>query len=320
MIEEVYAIADDQKARLLKDGERALVRLEQGLGVKLNARSFGLTVVSNEIESVLRACIALDQIVEALKNHVEISDFFIAHLIEQVLQREVKEIAQREHHYPAILRNRLGQAVVAKSEGQLELLKAVQDQDLVFAAGPAGTGKTFLAVALAVAALESKKVERIALVRPAVEAGENLGFLPGDLKEKIAPYLRPLYDSLQELLPKEKFKYYQEMGVIEVAPLAYMRGRTLKKTFVILDEAQNATVSQMKMFLTRLGHHSKAVITGDGSQVDLPTKQISGFEHAIRTLKGVEGIACVRLTDADVQRHPLVRRIIDAYERQENKN
>lgn len=315
MIEEVYTIDDHQKARLLHKGERALVRLEEALGVSLGSRNYGIVVRSDSVESVLRACLALDQIVDAVKNGVEISDFFLVNLLENVGSRELSEVREREQHYPTLIRNRFGQAVVAKSEGQLALLQSIQSNDLVFAAGPAGTGKTFLAVALAVAALESKKVERIALVRPAVEAGENLGFLPGDLKEKIAPYLRPLYDSLQELLPKDRFKFYQEMGVIEVAPLAYMRGRTLKKTFVILDEAQNTTVSQMKMFLTRLGHHSKAVITGDGTQVDLPSRQASGFEHAIRILSGVEGVGCVRLTDADVQRHPLVKRIIEAYEK-----
>jgi phosphate starvation-inducible PhoH-like protein len=185
---------------------------------------------------------------------------------------------------------------------------------VVFAVGPAGTGKTYLAIAMAIAALQRREVDRLVLVRPAVEAGEELGFLPGDLKEKIAPYLQPMIDALQELLPRARFKEYMETGVIETAPLAYMRGRTLKRCFAILDEAQNATVPQMRMFLTRLGVSSRAIVTGDHTQVDLPMRTTSGLQHACETLAGVSGIAQVFLRSSDQMRHPLVQAIIDAYD------
>ena len=216
-----------------------------------------------------------------------------------------------------ILRNRFGIAITPKTRSQAELVKAVEKNDVIFAKGPAGTGKTFLAVALAVASLENHDAERICLVRPAVEAGESLGFLPGDLKEKIAPYLRPIHDSLSELLPTEKLRRYEETGAIEVAPLAYMRGRTLKRAFIILDEAQNTTRAQMKMFLTRLGPHSKAIITGDTSQVDLAKGEESGLKHAMRILSGIRGIAQIEFDKTDVLRHHLVKDILQAYENKE---
>ena len=208
----------------------------------------------------------------------------------------------------------MGFSVFAKTKAQAELVHAVEHNDIIFAKGPAGTGKTFLAVTLAVASLERHEAERICLVRPAVEAGESLGYLPGDLKEKIAPYLRPIHDSLAELLPAEKLRRYEETGSIEVAPLAYMRGRTLKRAFIILDEAQNTTPEQMKMFLTRLGPHSKAIITGDATQVDLAKGQKSGLVHAMNLLKGIRGIAQVEFESTDVLRHPLVKDILKAYE------
>jgi phosphate starvation-inducible PhoH-like protein len=195
------------------------------------------------------------------------------------------------------------------------MVKGVDENDMVFAIGPAGTGKTYTAVALAVRALKEKQVKRIVLTRPAVEAGENLGFLPGDLKEKLDPYLQPLYDALMDMLPYEKLADYMDKGVIEIAPLAFMRGRTLDKAFVILDEAQNATVGQMKMFLTRMGQSAKFIITGDASQVDLPKNQPSGLMKSVDLLRGVEGIAIVELDGSDVIRHKLVKRIISAFEK-----
>ena len=225
----------------------------------------------------------------------------------------------RELPSEPIIRNRFGIAIMPKTPSQLELVKAVNKNDIVFAKGPAGTGKTFLAVALAVASLERHEAERICLVRPAVEAGESLGFLPGDLKEKIAPYLRPIQDALSELLPAEKLRRYEETGAIEVAPLAYMRGRTLKRAFIILDEAQNTTTAQMKMFLTRLGPHSKAIITGDTSQVDLSKGEESGLKHAMRILSGIHGIAQIAFGATDVLRHPLVKDILLAYEQKEKR-
>ncbi|HMP99835.1 MAG TPA: PhoH family protein [Cyclobacteriaceae bacterium] len=210
-----------------------------------------------------------------------------------------------------------GMPLKPKGPNQEKLVKAVQENDLVFAVGPAGTGKTFISVAMAVRALKNKQVKKIVITRPAVEAGENLGFLPGDLKEKIDPYLRPIYDALNDILPFEKLKYYMEREIIEIAPLAYMRGRTLNNAFILLDEGQNTTPMQMKMFLTRMGPDSKMIITGDVSQIDLPNKQRSGLKEAMRILKGVKGIDFVELTDKDVIRHKLVRDIITAYDKEE---
>ena len=210
-----------------------------------------------------------------------------------------------------------GFKIYPKTSNQRALVKAIQKNDLVFALGPAGTGKTYVSVALAVRALKNKEVKKIIITRPAVEAGENLGFLPGDLKEKIDPYLRPIYDALSDMIPSEKLRYYRENNVIEIAPLAYMRGRTLNNAYVLLDEAQNTTPMQIKMFLTRMGPESKVIITGDRSQVDLPRNQKSGLADAVDILKGVEGIGFVTLDETDVVRHKLVKRIIKAYQKNE---
>lgn len=210
-----------------------------------------------------------------------------------------------------------GVKIKAKTVNQRKLVQAVNKNDMVFAVGPAGTGKTYTAVALAVRALKAKEVKRIILTRPAVEAGENLGFLPGDLKEKLDPYLMPLYDALRDMIPPDKLADMIEFGVIEIAPLAFMRGRTLDKAFVILDEGQNATVMQMKMFLTRMGQTARFVITGDMSQVDLPHRQRSGLSYALDILGDVNGIGIVRLTQSDVIRHSLVKRIVDAFDKAE---
>ena len=210
-----------------------------------------------------------------------------------------------------------GKQIKCKTLGQKEYVEAIKKNTVVFGVGPAGTGKTYLAVCLAVAAFKSKQTEKIVLTRPAVEAGEKLGFLPGDLQEKVDPYLRPLYDALQELLGVEAYEKLMERGLIEVAPLAYMRGRTLSNAFIILDEAQNTTKEQMKMFLTRMGEGSKVVVTGDVTQMDLPDGKESGLVHATKILQGVEGVAVCKLTAKDVVRHPLVMRIIRAYEKDE---
>ncbi len=212
-----------------------------------------------------------------------------------------------------------GKPVKCKTVGQKEYVSAIKNHTITFGVGPAGTGKTYLAVCLAVAAFKGKTVEKIILTRPAVEAGEKLGFLPGDLQTKVDPYLRPLYDALQEMFGLETYAKLMEKGAIEVAPLAYMRGRTLSGAFVILDEAQNATREQMKMFLTRLGEGSKMVVTGDLTQTDLPEGKTSGLKQAVNILNGVEDIAVCRLSEKDVVRHPLVMQIVKAYEREENK-
>ncbi|MBC8032517.1 MAG: PhoH family protein [Chitinophagaceae bacterium] len=212
-----------------------------------------------------------------------------------------------------------GKTVRARTANQKKMVSSTDKNDIVFAIGPAGTGKTYTAVALAVRALKNKWVKKIILTRPAVEAGENLGFLPGDLKEKIDPYLRPLYDALDDMIPADKLGYYMTTRTIEIAPLAYMRGRTLDNAFIILDEAQNATDLQLKMFLTRIGASAKAIITGDMTQVDLPKNQRSGLEKAVRILQDVEGIAHIELDEEDVVRHRLVKAIIRAYEREKVK-
>lgn len=212
-----------------------------------------------------------------------------------------------------------GLVVKPKSANQRKLVDSAFKNDLVFALGPAGTGKTYIAVALAVRALKNREVKRIIITRPAVEAGENLGFLPGDLQEKLDPYLRPIYDALSDMVPSEKLKFYQETRVIEIAPLAYMRGRTLHDAFVLLDEAQNTTGEQIKMFLTRMGPNSKVIITGDQTQVDLPKRQKSGLNEALRILKDVKGIGFVHLSGKDVIRHKLVKSIIEAYDLNESQ-
>ena len=208
-----------------------------------------------------------------------------------------------------------GAPIKAKTQNQKRFVDAVKKHDVVFAVGPAGTGKTYIAVALAVRALKNKEIKRIIITRPAVEAGENLGFLPGDLQEKIDPYLRPVYDALDDMIPGEKLKYYRENKVIEIAPLAYMRGRTLSNAFILLDEAQNTTPMQIKMFLTRMGLNSKLIINGDRTQVDLKPNQKSGLDDAMQILNNVKGIGFVELSEKDVVRHPVVREIIKAYDK-----
>jgi phosphate starvation-inducible PhoH-like protein len=209
-----------------------------------------------------------------------------------------------------------GLVVKARTPNQQKLVESVKENDMIFALGPAGTGKTYTAVALAVKALKEKEVKKIILTRPAVEAGENLGFLPGDLKEKLDPYIQPLYDALRDMIPSEKLSTFMESGVIQIAPLAFMRGRTLDNAFVILDEAQNATQSQMKMFLTRMGKTAKFIITGDATQIDLPHKQPSGLLQAMRILHGIKGIDFITFDTSDVIRHRLVKQIIIAYEKE----
>lgn len=229
------------------------------------------------------------------------------------ISQEKQEFVQDDSSDGIIIYGTKGSPIKAKTVNQQKLVQSVRENDLVFALGPAGTGKTFVSVALAVRALKNKIVKKIIITRPAVEAGENLGFLPGDLKEKIDPYLRPIYDALNDMLPFEKLKYYMEREIIEIAPLAYMRGRTLHNAFILLDEAQNTTPMQMKMFLTRMGPDSKMIVTGDTSQIDLPANQKSGLKEAVRILNQTKGIGFVELSERDVVRNKLVRDIIEAY-------
>ena len=212
-----------------------------------------------------------------------------------------------------------GKAITPRSDNQLKLVKEYEKNDMVFAIGPAGSGKTYTAIALAVRALKNKEIKKIILSRPAVEAGEKLGFLPGDMKEKIDPYLQPLYDALEDMIPAAKLKEYMELNIIQIAPLAFMRGRTLNDAVVILDEAQNTTSAQIKMFLTRMGMNTKMIVTGDMTQIDLPHSQTSGLVQALKILKGVKGISFIELNKKDIVRHKLVTRIVEAYERFEKK-
>ena len=289
--------------------------IERNCQVKVVARGDHLHL-NGPRESVEHVSGLLGYVVESIRKNPHLSD------------EEVKSIIDQDQidpgHYPPLpeleddgVIKTYRRTVAARTVGQARYLKAVEHHDVVFAIGPAGTGKTYLAVAAAVAALREKRVSRIVLARPAVEAGESLGFLPGALEEKVDPYLRPLYDSLQDLLEPERLSRFQGMKIVEVAPLAFMRGRTLNEAFIILDEAQNTTASQMKMFLTRMGAHSKVVITGDITQTDLPDSQPSGLVEARRILTCVNGLAFVHLTERDVVRNPLVQRIIKAYETQD---
>lgn len=238
--------------------------------------------------------------------------------IDSILSTSESENSEKESETDIIVHGVNGKVIRPQTKNQVKLVSLMHKNDMVFAIGPAGTGKTYVGVALAVKALKEKQVKRIILTRPAVEAGENLGFLPGDLKEKLDPYMQPLYDALRDMIPHEKLNAFIEAGIIEIAPLAFMRGRTLDNAFVILDEAQNTTHAQMKMFLTRMGRNAKFMITGDPGQVDLPRKVSSGLKEAMLILQNVKGIAFLHLDDKDVVRHPLVRSIIDAYKTAEN--
>lgn len=247
-----------------------------------------------------------------LINHLIEFNALTENNIETLMVKETEAIPFRDFG-DTIVHGNGGNLIKARTANQRKLVKASTENDMVFAVGPAGTGKTYTAVALAVRALKNKEVKRIILTRPAVEAGENLGFLPGDMKEKLDPYVQPLFDGLRDMIPTEKLLEYIDNGIIEIAPLAFMRGRTLDKAFVILDEAQNTTVNQMKMFLTRMGRDAKFVITGDQTQIDLPKNQKSGLISALELLKDIEGIEIVELNGNDVIRHKLVKRIIEAY-------
>jgi phosphate starvation-inducible protein PhoH and related proteins len=306
----------DSAVALALGGHQAenLRLLERRLGVRLGQRGTELHL-SGPPEAVAFAARLIEQLERAVRAGRPLYREDVEQAI-KVLGRggDVEDLADL---YTEPVLTRGGRRVVPKSLTQKRYVEAIREHDIVFGIGPAGTGKTYLAMAMAVAALQERKVQRIILARPAVEAGEKLGFLPGDLAEKVNPYLRPLYDALHDMMDAARAVQLVEQGTVEVAPLAFMRGRTLNDAFVILDEAQNTTVEQMKMFLTRLGFHSKAVITGDVTQVDLPTGRLSGLSHAQGLLHDVPGIAFVTFSEVDVVRHPLVQEVIRAYARDE---
>lgn len=286
--------------------------IEDGLSVKIIARDQDIKITgikdnSEKAEKIIRRLVT-----QAGRGEI-ITKQNVNYLIQLANENELDKIEDYTGEFICVTER--GRQIKAKTQGQKIYVDAIKNNSIVFGIGPAGTGKTFLAVAMAVSAFRNKEVNRIILTRPAVEAGEKLGFLPGDLQNKVDPYLRPLYDSLYQLMGAETYQKYLDRGMIEVAPLAYMRGRTLDDAFIILDEAQNTTPEQMKMFLTRIGFGSKAVITGDITQIDLPGDKKSGLKEVPKILKGIEGLAFIYLSDKDVVRHELVQRIIQAYER-----
>ena len=288
-------------------------KIEQAFGVHITNRNTELKVTAEDEEAVDAGARAIEALLSLAAKGEEIDDQKVRYLIDLVRAGKEEQVTKMAKDVVCVTAK--GRPVKAKTIGQQTYLKAISKNTITIGVGPAGTGKTYLAVAQAVAAFRAKEVNRIILTRPAVEAGERLGFLPGDLQNKVDPYLRPLYDALFDMLGPETYNKYLERGNIEVAPLAYMRGRTLDDSFIILDEAQNTTREQMKMFLTRLGFGSKIVITGDITQIDLPGDKVSGLKEAIKILDGVEDIAICRLTASDVVRHALVQRIVAAYDK-----
>lgn len=298
--------------------------LESHFGVEILSRdtmeSGGNAVVirGESQENVRQAYEAVECLARMARLKGEVSEQNVAYVISMITDGKSEEL--QAFHNDCICMTTRGKPISAKTLGQKQYVDAIRNNTIILGIGPAGTGKTFLAVAMAVTALRNKEVEQIVLTRPAVEAGEKLGFLPGDLQNKIDPYLRPLYDALYEMLGQETYQRYTERGIIEVAPLAYMRGRTLDDSFIILDEAQNTTPEQMKMFLTRLGFRSKAVVTGDLTQTDLPFGKKSGLAQACNILKNIEGIAIHEFDQRDVVRHKLVQKIISAYEKYERQH
>ena len=311
MVERKYLIEGIEHSRFFGPyNSHFKIYKEKYPNLKLSSRGDRITIKGEEAY-VNEFITAVESIVKYLKINKNVTLGDIERL---VIGEENSKNGESQSDKGIIIHGQGGKIISARTKNQQELVDKVDKNDLVFAIGHAGTGKTYTAVALAVKALKNKEVKKIVLCRPAVEAGESLGFLPGDMKDKVDPYLRPLYDALGDMIPREKYKAYIEKGIIEVAPLAFMRGRTLKNCFAILDEGQNATHTQLKMFLTRMGPTSKIIITGDLSQIDLPARAKSGLAPALDMLKNVNGIGVVRLNENDVVRHHLVKEIIRAYQ------
>lgn len=286
--------------------DRNLRLIRTAFDVRISARDNAVRI-SGTSEAVHRAAHVIERIQDALRTRASLSDDFVTEVIEQATQ---DGHGSGESTIDVFLSSR---TIVPRSDGQRAYLEAIRGNDLTFCAGPAGTGKTYLAVAESVSLLKRQKIERIVLVRPAVEAGEKLGYLPGDLQAKVNPYLRPLFDAMHDMMSFDQIRRFMQNDVIEVVPLAFMRGRTLSNAAIILDEAQNTTVSQMLMFLTRMGNQSKMIVTGDDSQSDLPEDEPSGFTDALDKLMGTESVSVVRLERSDIVRHVLVQRIVEAY-------
>lgn len=289
--------------------------VEDAFNVKVVSREDQLRVVGSE-EDVRKAGIVIQKLISIVSKGDNITKQNVSYLVQLAKDNDTEEIKDYLTDYICLTAR--GKQIKAKTSGQRKYIDAINKNVITLGIGPAGTGKTFLAVAMAVTAFKNKDVDRIIITRPAVEAGENLGFLPGDLQDKVDPYLRPLYDALHEIMGTETYQKYLEKGMIEVAPLAYMRGRTLDDSFIILDEAQNTTPEQMKMFLTRIGFGSKAVVTGDITQIDLPRDKKSGLKEVTKILRDISGIEFIYLSEKDVVRHELVQKIIKAYEKYDN--
>ena len=297
-----------RRGALYGTADRNLRLIRAAFGVRISARDNAVRI-NGTPEAVGQAAHAVEALQRSLRSRAELSEEFVAEAIQQA-ERNGRPTGDESIsvYLPST-------AIVPRGEGQRRYVEEVRQNDLVFCLGPAGTGKTYLAVAVSIALLKKQKIKRIMLVRPAVEAGEKLGYLPGDLQAKVNPYLRPLFDAMHDMMTFEQIKRFMENDVIEVIPLAFMRGRTLNNAAIILDEAQNATIAQMLMFLTRLGNHSKMIVTGDDSQSDLAEGEPSGFIDAVERLEGAPGVSVVRLTKQDIVRHPLVQRIVEAYGR-----
>ena len=316
IVEEIIQLPTEHEKNIFGKFDEHIKKIERSLHVTLVSRDGDLRILGPQsAANQARRC--LEQLLALSRRGTEITEQNVNYCISLVM--EEKEEALAELDGDLICHTINGRPVKPKTLGQKQYVDAIRSQMIVFGVGPAGTGKTYLAMAMAVTAFRNDEVSRIILTRPAIEAGEKLGFLPGDLQSKVDPYLRPLYDALYQIMGADGFQKNMEKGLIEVAPLAYMRGRTLDNAYIILDEAQNTTPAQMKMFLTRIGFGSKVVVTGDASQKDLPSGTRSGLDVAMQVLKKVEGIAFCELTSKDVVRHPLVQKIVQAYEDYEKK-
>lgn len=321
MREHTFSLQDISPLEVYGVNNLRLQQIEAGFPeIKFVARGDALKVKAEDEEKFEKLKSILGAIFDEIRRRGKISENkFNEMLSKEDTHLNGEEVLPEVDDDTVLVHGSGGNMIKPRNASQRRIVAAGEKNDIIFAVGPAGTGKTYIAVALAVKALKEKRVKKIVLCRPAVDAGESLGFLPGDMKEKVDPYLRPLYDALEDMIHTEKLKYYLANNIIEIVPLAYMRGRTLSKSYVIMDEAQNATEMQLKMFLTRMGEHSHMIITGDDSQIDLPRSQRSGLVQCIKILKGIKGISIIRLKASDVVRHKLVRKILTAYEKVDEK-
>lgn len=315
-MEKTIAIDNKYIANIFGEFDEHIIKIEKEFNIKLINRGDDIKLTGDD-KQVEEAYSVIKELIKFSEKGEQITVQTVQYLIDLIKEGSQKDINSGYDEFICMTVN--GRPIKSKTIGQKKYINLIKNNNIVFGVGPAGTGKTYLAMAMAITAFKNNEVGRIIMTRPAIEAGEKLGFLPGDLQQKVDPYLRPLYDALYEIMGAESYQKNLEKGAIEVAPLAYMRGRTLDNAFIVLDEAQNTTPEQMKMFLTRIGYGSKAVITGDTTQMDLPEGKKSGLQESIKILQSIEGIGFITLTNKDVIRHPLVQKIILAYEKYENR-